>query len=356
MNKKDVSINDINYYFQFDFDSSAGCYCVTRSNYNKEILEIPSTINGYKVVEIFLDAFRDNTSIKSLILSEGLLKINFLAFRNCYSLKSIYIPSTVICIEDGAFCDAQDLEEIKVSEDNSCYDSRGNCNAIISTRFNFLICGSNINIKNSDYKFIVPPNIYRISEYAFSGRRFLKTIEFPDSLVIIDNCAFRKCISLKSIYIPLNVNEIGEYVFNYTNSLESIVVDENNETYDSRNNCNAIIETSKNSLKYGCYKTIIPESVERIDKNAFRGCTLLESITIPEGVDHIGDSAFEDCENLKSITLPKSLHYIGDYAFKGCKKLESIKIPSSCKHIANNAFENTTNLISIEVVKRRFFY
>ena len=70
--------------------------------------------------------------------------------------------------------------------------------------------------------------------------------------------------------------------------IKAVLVDENNKVYDSRNNCNAIIETATNTLIQGCQNTIIPEGVTTIGESAFYGCESLTSINIPNGVTTIG--------------------------------------------------------------------
>ena len=95
----------------------------------------------------------------------------------------------------------------------------------------------------------------------------------------------------------------------------SIKVDPNNIYYDSRDDCNAIIETKSNTLIAGCSNTVIPESVTCIGESAFSRCYDLTSITIPETVISIGESAFSGCESLSSVTIPKSVTSIGKKAF-----------------------------------------
>ena len=93
-----------------------------------------------------------------------------------------------------------------------------------------------------------------------------------------------------------------------------------NTTYDSRDNCNAIIETATNTLIRGCENTIIPKSVTSIGNRAFMGCDLI-SITIPEGVTSIGERAFTSCR-MNSITIPASVTSIGNYAFIYCTQMK----------------------------------
>ena len=106
-------------------------------------------------------------------------------------------------------------------------------------------------------------------------------------------------------------------IFFGCSKLSSIMVDANNTKYDSRENCNAIIETSTNTLVVGCKVTVIPNSVTRIGDDAFSGCSDLTSITIPNSVTSIGHFAFENCSGLTSITIPNSVTRIDTDAFKG---------------------------------------
>ena len=160
----------------------------------------------------------------------------------------------------------------------------------------------------------------------------------PNSVTSIEKHAFYGCSGLTSITIPNNVTSIGDYAFDYCSGLTSILVESDNQIYDSRNNCNAIIETSSNSLIAGCMNTIIPNSVTLIDKHAFYGCSGLTSVTIPNSVTEIGWAAFSRCSGLTSITIPNSVTSIGYYAFDYCNGLTSVTIPNSVTFIGNCAF------------------
>ena len=145
------------------------------------------------------------------------------------------------------------------------------------------------------------------------------------------------------------MTSIGECAFEGCEALTSIIIENGNAKYDSRDNCNAIIETKTNTLIRGCMNTIIPNSVTSIEEEAFSGCSSLTSVTIPNSVTEIGDSAFIRCSSLKSITIPNSVTEIGDYAFKDCSNLTSITFEGSTPYVAGTDFEGVNKSIPIYV-------
>ena len=144
--------------------------------------------------------------------------------------------------------------------------------------------------------------------------------------------------SLASITIPKSVTSIESGAFNGCDSLVSIVVAEGNTVYDSRDNCNAIIEKATNTLICGCRNTTIPNSVTSIGVRAFNECYKLTYITIPDSVTEIGARAFANCHKLTDITIPDSVTSIGERAFLWCFSLSFVTIPNSVTTIGKRAF------------------
>ncbi len=124
-------------------------------------------------------------------------------------------------------------------------------------------------------------------KFTYSGVEYTVT-------TIGDN-AFRKCNGLTSVTIPSSVTTIGNYTFSICSGLKSLKVESGNTRYDSRNNCNAIIETASNTLIVGCQNTVIPNTVTCIGEDAFWGCSGLTSVTIPNSVTTIDRYAFYGC-------------------------------------------------------------
>ena len=299
-------------------------------------IEIPNSVTS-----IGNFVFTNCSSLTSVEIPNSVTSIGYSAFYHCTSLTSIEIPNSVTSIGDDAFSLCSSLEQIIVDSGNTVYDSRDNCNAIIKTNTNILVLGC----KNT----VIPNSVTSIGYSAFYYCSGLTSIEIPNSVTSIGDEAFSNCTSLTSIEIPNSVTSISIYAFQNCRSLEQIIVASGNTVFDSRDNCNAIIETSSNILVLGCKNTVIPNSVTSINHYAFSYCVGLTSIEIPNSVTYIGSYAFIGCTGLTSIEIPNSVTSIGNSAFSGCTGLTSIEIPNSVTIIRDEAFSGCSGLASITV-------
>ncbi len=254
------------------------------------------------VTSIGEDAFSGCSGLTTVTISESakLKSIGSYAFAGCSGLTSITIPNSVTSIGSHAFISCSSLTSVTIPNSVTSIGEGafGDCSGLTSIT--------------------IPNSVTSIEYGAFANCSSLTSITIPNSVTSIGNYAFNSCSGLTSITIPNSVTSIGEYAFAGCSGLTSVVVEEGNIVYDSRENCNAIIETATNTLITGCQNTTIPNNVAKIEDYAFQYCSNLTSITIPNSVTSIGSYAFSDCSGLTSITIPNSVTSIGGGAFYGC--------------------------------------
>lgn len=257
--------------------------------------------------------------ITELNIDKSITNIN----NNFYGfdyLEKVYIHKNVESIANNAFGGCINLQSIEIEEGNSVYNSGDNSNAIIETSTNTLLFGS-VNTR-------IPSSVLKIGSEAFRGLN-IQTLTISDSVTHIDMYAFYHCEMLESVYIGKSVTAMGNKYGNYENcfqgciNLRTIVVDEENETFDSRNNCNAIIKSATHELIVGCKNTVIPNDVLSIGEFAFSDIEIT-TLIIPDSVVTIKEDAFASCRYLTTIILGSDIETLESYAFRYSTKIKSI--------------------------------
>lgn len=301
-------------------------------------VSIPTSyVNGFLVTTIGDRSFANNKTITSVTLPNSVKSIEEKAFRGCTNLQSISLGTSLETIGNDAFRLCENLASIEIP--NSVYEIGENA---------FYQCVSLRSV-------VLPTSLKAIRTGLFSQCGNLESVEIPNSVEVIETWAFMYCESLKSITIPSSVVSIipdgvteGYLQFNGCSQLESIVVEEGNPVYDSRNNANAIIETSTNTLIIGCNNSTVPEGVERVDDYAFYDFKGFEKVTLPSTLKEIGIMAFNG-SGLKSIEIPASIESLGEHAFNGCKNLRSAVLPNTLTSIPASLFIFCENLEEVNI-------
>ncbi|MBR3553150.1 MAG: leucine-rich repeat protein [Clostridia bacterium] len=347
--------------------------------------------------------FWNNTSIKSVVISEGITNIPNYLFNGCSNLTEISIPSTVTTIESNSFLNCP-IESIYLNPDNPVYSLRGDC--LIHDANKALLLGTSNSVIPNDgsvesiggYAFYksklknvtLPDGLKSIGGYAFCECTELTELVIPASVTIVfesafENCtglqtltttaqndhdlriwtsafmgctgltdltlseglkeiytnAFAYCTELRHLSLPKTVSSIEMNAFNHCGKLESITVDPENSTFHSTNNC--LINAGKRLIA-GCSNSVIPDdgSVIYLGPCAFSGCETLTSIEFPDCLKSIG--GFNDCTELTEVTIPENVETI-QFAFNGCSGLTKVTI-SAAKTI-DRSFQNCTGLTEL---------
>ena len=273
------------YYTQgmvYDLSEDGMSYIlVDMGTQTKNEIIIPPTYNGLPVTAIGDNVFK-NSSVENVVLPETITHIGSHAFDFCENIKSITLPESLQTIGEGAFSCMYSLQDIEI-----------------------------------------PSSVKVISNGAFAYSS-IENIVLHEGLEEIGGFAFGYCGNLKNLYIPSTVTVFGDVPFYSCGGLETIVVSENNPIYDSRDNCNAIIITDKNSLFFGCKTTVIPNTVTELETNCFVDNTEMIYMVIPDSVTYMGGCIFRYCENLSWVVLPNTINLINGQVFEGCESLIKI--------------------------------
>lgn len=274
-------------------------------------------------------AFWGCEQLKAITLPNSVETLGNNSFSDCYNLETLTVGSGLKAIGETCFQNCTKLATISVDGENTFYDSRNNCNAIIETATNKLVLGC----KGT----VIPESVTTIGEGAFYGLSVPDNMTIPQSVTCIEKTAFAFA-QAKSFVIPASVSSIGEAAFSRCYGLESIAVEEGNVFYDSREQCNAIIEKSNDRLIAACISTTIPQSVKIIGESSFIYMWELTSIDLPDGLTSIEDGAFYECIELTSVAIPNSVTYLGQDIFHGCAKLSSVTMGQNVTKIDKRAF------------------
>ena len=318
---------------------------------------IPSTItlNGstYSVTAIGDKAFAKCTGMTDITLPSSISVIGEQSFAFCSALTQVVHANSITQIKEAAFYACTDLPIFIFPSETITIGAqafRGSGLREVVLTENMVLSDAVFYECNNLTSIIISDGVTTIPTWTFGYCPAFTMANFPSSVTTICDYAFYNCQGLKEIYIPANITNIGTDAFNCDSALESIYVAADNPVYDSRERCNALIETATNVLITGCKNTVIPDNVETIAAWAFGYCTGLTDIVIGSGVTKIEAFAFTNCSNLASIVISEHVTEIGDAAFAYCSALNNIEVKAvNPPVIYEMTFENVDKSIELIV-------
>ena len=276
------------------------------------------------VVHIGRNAF-SNTGIKEVNIPSSVSALCNECFSGCEDLEKIYLPSTLKQFDRNMFKDCPNIKVIEVDPKNTIYDSRNNCNAVIFKYNNTLLLGC----QNT----VIPDDVKRIGNGAFSNINGLKSISIRLNIENMGDGVFENCHDLEEVKY-LSCASLGDNMFKDCGKLKTI------DFYTKLD-----IEIGGSAFRNckNLENLVLPPNLKgRIREYTFAYCEKLKNIVIPSRVTEIATGAFLGCKELESVTLNKKLESIYSSAFRNCEKLTKIDLPESLTKISGaNVFYGT---------------
>lgn len=280
-------------------------------------ITLPSTLRHLGIF-----AFANCSQLRRIVVPEGVLYIPIGCFQGCTNLTEVVLPSTVLDIDSNALnytAWMEQQEEGLVYYNDLLFTWKGttlpNNGHIVVREGTRIVCDQAL-LNCLELRSVVLPNTLRqIRQEAFACT-YLQHVVIPEGIEEIHASAFEFCQNLQSIHIPASVREIGSYLFTGCNALHTIEVHPDNLYYDSRNACNAIIRKTDDCLVAGCGNTHIPDTVKIIGTGAFMAQKMPSQLVLPDSVVKIQRDAFNMCSKIQDIRFPHHLSDVGDGAFE----------------------------------------
>ena len=305
---------------------------------------------GMKVTVIDEGAFKDCSTITSVVLPDTVTEIREEAFAGCFSLRSVSFGSGLRVIGDSAFKQCSVLSSAALPDSLTTIGAEAfkNCFSLAEVTAGSALTdvaegafeGTQWLRRHPDgviyvgsvaygYKGAVPESgvitiadgTAVISADAFENVPDAAAFSFPDSLINIKGRALdgTAWYAAKE-YGPVFAGNVL-YAFKKlplpTDTAVTVPEGTTGIADGAFEQCND---------RYYITSVLLPESLKYIGDNAFEGCSGLGYIIIPDGVTHIGAHAFQDCSDMRQAVLGKGLTYLPDFAFFGCDLLTSVNL------------------------------
>ncbi len=276
------------------------------------------------------NSMRNNYTLTSIVLQEGLEEIGAGAFNVCM-FSTIDIPASVKFIGSRAFASCSRLSAYNVAEGNQNYKS---INGFLLTKDGRKLLYGVMGMADV----IIPEGVEEIDAYAFYKFNTVRTLKLSSTVKTIGQSAFYQCVGLWSVDLGPALESIGDMAFQYCNSIKDLVFPSTLRTLGNQTfaMCTAIREVT------------LPEGLVSVGTSTFFNCTGIVSAYIPGTIKQAGTGMFYNCTNLATVEMGEGLEFVGHGWFNYCYGLTSVVFSSTVKLIDEYAFSDT-GLTSIDL-------
>lgn len=273
---------------EFETEGTSDALTIKKYKGTSQVVDLTKLFSDSQVVAIGQDAFRNNTSVKEVILPDTVTSIGICAFQDCKNLTTIKGTGNVTQIGNYAFIRCEQL---------ASFDST---NATMIGQEAFREC-------KSLQKFVIAEGTTQIAAGAFYASGLLE-VTLPSTCKEIGVNAFRETL-LTEITIPDECLTIENGAFMDCKSLVSVLISEQSKL----------------------------ESIG----SSFNKCTSLKSIVIPESCKSIGDSCFSNDDGLETIEFRNPDTQLGVGVFYGQDDLTVYAEPGAVSTYMKTSFSDS---------------
>ena len=285
-------------------------------------IEIPKSLEktGTYYPYSYEGVFRECNNLKNITFEKGTTRIANSLFANCPGIDQIIIPDTVTEIQYRAFYGCKNLQSVIIA------------NSVTSIGDSAFV--DNVSLKEA----MLPDSITSMGTYIFSGCTSLQKVHIPEGRKNITEGTFQNCTSLQSIELPDGLQYIRKYAFRGSGLTEITIPDSVIEIEDS-----AFRECANLS------KVTLGERVKTLGQYTFYKCPVLSGMALPDSLTTMGIYCFAECDKLVAVTFGTGLTQIPSYAFNLCQSLKKIELPYRMQTVEANAFTNCISLTEVTI-------
>ncbi|MCD8157713.1 MAG: leucine-rich repeat domain-containing protein [Clostridiales bacterium] len=267
----------------YTYTVTDGTVIISKYNGSDSSVTLPTSVSydgtTYRIRTVGSSAFEGNTSLKSVVIPDGITTLGNCVFKNCTSLSSVTINGDLADCSSNS-TNINTYSSSYYSNISAFYNAGANADSFKVTfgegvtyvpAYFFATGASKADGCYAHITDIVlSSTVTEIGNYAFCCCYDMTTLDMSTGLTTIDSYAFYYCTSLKNLGWCSNLATVGSYAFAYDTSLETIE---------------------------------FPSKLKYINNNAFESCTNLETVVMPSSMTTLGNSAFKNCTSLSSVTI-----------------------------------------------------